>query len=362
MPKTPSRLIEISTRHQLFLEGHKTHIANKFADFLAQMARSIDKRLLGKELTTFTRDRLETLLGHVRDDLRQIYQGHYGVWREQIIDLAEYEAGFERRSLNQVVDNYDFKLPSRTQLKAAVFSAPLSSIDGASKGQILSSFYRDWSSNTIKKVEGIIRAGYYQGQTTPQIVRQIKGARGMNFRDGQLARGNRDMMMLTRTAVQHAAGEARNETWNANRDIVKGVRIVATLDSKTTLQCQSLDGTVFPIDSGPRPPFHIGCRSTTVASLDSRFDILDEGATRSARNPDGKVVEAPAKETYYEWLKRQPKGFQDEAIGPKRGKLLREGGISAKRFSELNLGRDFEPRTLDEMRKLEPLAFEKAGM
>ena len=70
----------------------------------------------------------------------------------------------------------------------------------------------------------------------------------------------------------------------------------------------------------------------------------------------------PADMTYFEWLKTQPADFQDAAIGPKRGELLRNGGISAERFSELNLNRNFEPRTLKEMRKLEPLAFKRAGI
>jgi hypothetical protein len=69
-----------------------------------------------------------------------------------------------------------------------------------------------------------------------------------------------------------------------------------------------------------------------------------------------------ANETYYSWLKKQPVEFQREAIGPKRAKLLRSGGLSAQRFAELNMGRKFQPLTLEEMRSLEPLAFERAKL
>ena len=48
------------------------------------------------------------------------------------------------------------------------------------------------------------------------------------------------------------------------------------------------------------------------------------------------------------------------AIGPQRGKLLRDGGLSSEKFGELQLSKSFEPLTLDEMRKLEPEAFKEA--
>jgi len=162
---------------------------------------------------------------------------------------------------------------------------------------------------------------------------------------------------VVRTAIQHVASTARMETWAANADVVEVYRWVSTLDNKTTPTCRSLDGQVFKLGRGPRPPVHIRCRSTTVAEVDPKYDFLDEGATRSSASGyvDGDL-------TYYEWLKTQPEAFQDSAIGPTRGKLLRDGGLTAEEFARLNLGRNFEPLTLEEMRKLEPTAFQRAGI
>ena len=94
-----------------------------------------------------------------------------------------------------------------------------------------------------------------------------------------------------------------------------------------------------------------------MAELDDGLDFLDKGATRSSVNG---YVDADL--TYYQWLKRQPAAFQDLAVGPARGKLLRNGGINSERFSELQLDRNFQPLTLDEMRQLEPQAFARAGL
>jgi len=363
-PKPTLELFNIETRHQVFIEQHKTHIANGFGEFIKKMDDALRNRwgrvdfpdTMSDRVSPAEVERLKALLGHVRADLRDHYGQHYNVWREQIVDFAEYEAGWESRSMKRML-GVEFDIPARQQLRSAVLSTPLI-VEGINKGDLLRQFYADWTSGTINAVDAIIRGGYYQGLTTPQIARQVFGTAQADFKDGVWGRARRDIMALTRTAVQHAASQARKEVYEANTDIVVGVQILATLDDRTTPLCQSMDGRVFPVGEAPLPPYHIGCRTTTIPVLDEAFAGLEKGGTRIAKGPDGTEI-VPADQTYFDWLKTQPPAFQDAAIGPKRAELLRSGGLTAKRFGELNLGRNFEPRTLDEMRKLEPLAFEK---
>ena len=198
---------------------------------------------------------LKKLLISVKKDISDEYFKYFGVWKEQIIDFIDYEKEFEIKTLSNLIATHDFKLPSKTQLNSAVFMTPMHSIEGADKGKLLSNFYKDWTNNAVKRTTGIIKAGYYQGLTNQEIIKQVKGTARLKFADGQLARGNRDIESVVRTMVQHASNQARNETWKANDDIIEGIEIVATLDSVTTVICRSLDGKVYSLDSGPRPPF-----------------------------------------------------------------------------------------------------------
>ena len=120
--------------------------------------------------------------------------------------------------------------------------------------------------------------------------------------------------------------------------------------------CRSLDHRVFKVGEGRRPPFHINCRSTLILVLDEKY--RGKGNSNQRASKDGLV----ANESYYEWLKTQPKSFQDDALGKKRAALFRDGGLSADDFARLNLNKNFEPLTLDEMRAKNPTAFEKAGL
>lgn len=351
-------LLQSTVRHQVFLEGLKSGQVNRFAAFLEEIDRSIRGRLTRHDLTEFTRGRLEKLLEQVDGVLGEIFERYYDDLAGHLVDLAAYESEFEAKALDDALEAAAFEsvLPTETQIKAAVFSAPLS-VRGADGGKLLNDFVKDWTKAERKRVTGTIRQGFFEGQTTYDILRTVRGTKANQYRDGILATTNRHAEAIVRTAVQHVASVARFETWKKNSNVVTGYRWVSTLDGRTSTMCRSLDGQVFKLGKGPAPPIHINCRSTTVAELDSRFSFLKKGRQRASK--DGPV---DGGETYYTWLKGQSAGFQDEVLGPTRGKLFRDGGLSAKRFAELNLNRRFKPLTLKQMREKEPLAFERASI
>ena len=354
------QLIAQTTRHGVYLERLKSGEVNQFAAFLKMLDKDLRDRLTGRELTEFSRARVERLLAENAKALAAIFDQHYDELAGHLIELAEYESGFEARNLDSVLTQAPAVVPTANQVRTAVLTAPLS-VSGVSGGQLLEPFIRDLKTTEIKRINGAIRLGYSQGQSNAEIIRRLRGTKANKYRDGLLAVTQRSAAAIVRTSVQHVANTARMETWKENSNIVTGYRWVSTLDSRTSQTCASLDGQAFKTGKGPMPPAHINCRSGTVATLDDRYAFLDKDATRAARGPEG-AGKTDATETYYSWLKRQPAEFQRDAIGPKRAKLLRDGGLSAERFAELNLGRNFEPLTLAEMRRIEPTAFIRSGL
>lgn len=353
-------LITIATRHSVHYEKLKAHESAKFDSFLRQMDKDIRDRLSKLDLTAITRKKLEQQIAAIGKLLSGTLDDYHKVWRDSVKEAAIYEAGFETRALGQVVEGVSFTLPSDSQIAAAVFSAPLAGIKGPDGGALLESFYQNFSRTEIRRIEGAIRAGYAQGQTTSQVVQAIRGTRAGKFADGILATTSRNARVMAHTALQHAAVTAREDVWKANSSVVKKWRFTATLDGKTSSQCRSLDGTEWEVGKGPRLPLHPGERSTTTAVLADKYAFLSEGRTRASRDPKtGKIKYVKANQSYYEWLRGQPKDFQLTVLGEKRTELFRKGGLSAERFAELNLQKNFQPATLEEMRRMEPTAFSK---
>lgn len=357
---TNDLLAEIASRHAVYLEGLKTGYVNEFDKYLRTMQRDIIAQLAEVEDMEGLRGRrLSSLLRAVRKTLNTGFGDYETVWRKQLAELGEYEAEFEVRGLEKTVDA-EFNLPAPAQIMDAAFARPLS-VTGIDEGKLLEPFFRDWTGKTYDRVAGAIRLGAAQGQTTTQVIRRIRGTRARKYQDGLIEITRRDVGMMTRTALQHMANSAKATTWEKNRDIIKAMEWLSVLDGRTSLLCRSLSGREFPVGKGPQPPAHINCRSTLIPVLAEGLSLLGKTGRQFSRGEDG-VKRVNADLTYHEWLKTQSAEFQDSVIGETRGKLLRNGGLTAKRFSELQLDKKFQPRTLDEIRALEPLAFERAGI
>ena len=90
-----------------------------------------------------------------------------------------------------------------------------------------------------------------------------------------------------------------------NLDVEK-YEIVATLDSKTSEICRSLDGKVFDMKDYQAgitaPPFHPYCRTTTAPYFDD-WEELGVERERVARNDKGKNYFVDGNTTYKEWEK-----------------------------------------------------------
>jgi len=235
------------------------------------------------------------------------------------------------------------------------------SVQGLTSKPLLEPFIKDWTKDSINRVNNVIQQGFAQGKTVQQMSLEIRGTKQQKFKNGELAKINRSNWAIIRTAVQHVASVGRTETMRQNSDVVKGYEVVATLDNRTTATCRGLDGRKFKIGHGPLSPFHVGCRSTTVAVLDERFDFLDQGAKRPAVG-EKKIGQVSADKIYYEWLKTQSAKFQNSVIGVTRGKLLRNGGLTADQFARWSIDEKFQPLTLDEMKAKRPEVFEEANV
>lgn len=353
----PDLLAQIFSRHAVYIEGYKTQTINDFEPFLKKIQQGVLTELADiDDLTSFKARRLNKLLKVISKSLDAGFLNYQTAWQKSLLELAEYERDFTIKAIGQVAA-VDMFAPAPAQIMTAAFSRPLH-VKGI-EGKLLKTFYEDWSQKTKDRVTGAIRLGVAQGQTIEQLVRALKGTQKARYRDGLLDATRRDLGLIVKTSIAHVNAQARAVVYERNADIVKGEEFLAVLDGRTSELCRSLSGREFDVGKGPMPPLHMACRSLRVPVLDDGLDFLDGAGRQFARGAKG-VERVRADLTYYEWLKTQPKGFQDDVLGKTRGQLFRKGGLTSKRFGQLQLDKNFKPRTLVEIRRLEQEAFDKA--
>jgi SPP1 gp7 family putative phage head morphogenesis protein len=252
-------------------------------------------------------------------------------------------------------------------LFAAVQGAPqtfsLTAAQGATitlpNGEVITKAFRGIAVDQAERFSQVVRQGLLTGETTPSIAKRLIGSlqfgeeaktvRQLVAAGGQAtAVADNQVIALIRTSINQVANTASQQVYEANQDITKKYRYVATLDTRTSAICAALDGREFEYGKGPMPPQHFNCRSTTVPVIDP--DILPPSTTATRASKDGQV---PINQSYGEWLAKQPRSVQADALGP--GKVAYFNKLADKygpRNAIAKLVRDDGAEvTLDQLRK-----------
>lgn len=238
------------------------------------------------------------------------------------------------------------------------------------QNKILRQWLAAYSANDRRRMMDEIRQGLIFNETPTQISRRIFGLNSLGGTDGTREITRRGAQTLANTTTSAILNGALAALYAANSRVIKKEIYTATLDSRTTPICRSLDGNAYDVGDGPHPPIHINCRSIRIATVDGKrigsrpANAATKKQLAGLRGPARRraveklVGQVPAETTYQQWLTRQSVGFQNEVLGPQRGILFRKGGLTLDRFVDSS-GNQY---TLPELWERERGAFNRAGI
>ena len=338
-----ARQIDLSAFSEAEIERLLVILSGADNDIIARLSRVRDPG-------NITAARLVTLRRSLR---RAIDRAHSAVQTDLTSSLGALAANArdeEAEALGRGLISVDIEAvtPRIAATMAAIRATPMD-------GVLMADWFRRIRRNDFERTWATVLRGVTVGQTTDEMIRAVVGSRPLFPRDGVREVSRRGLTALVRTSITHASTVAREEVWEANKNLLKGVQWVSTLDGRTTPICQSLDGKIFPVGEGPRPPIHMQCRSVMAAILKGWRALglsgLDE-STRASLN--GQV---PASLNYGEWLGGRSTAFQNQVLGPARAKAFRSG-VSLDRFVN-DRGRRL---TLAELHQRLPSQFAEVGM
>jgi SPP1 gp7 family putative phage head morphogenesis protein len=187
------------------------------------------------------------------------------------------------------------------------------------KNQTMEQGWQGISKNEKVRIEAVIRKGIADGSTIDEIALAVRTGNVHNITRNQ-AKG------LVITAVTSVTNQADHAIYKANAKALLGWEYVAVLDARTTPLCAGRDGHIYEIgDVVHLPPAHWHCRSTTTPVFKSWDDIskLESVAQIRKRNLAGLTDKqkafydgnTPLKESYNDWLLRQPQDVQLRHLG-----------------------------------------------
>lgn len=374
-------------RHQIGLTRLAPGISRKIITLLNASEADLKEQILARDLAGLSTTRLRATFKALHAIRSDAWKKTGIEWEQQMKDLAESEGAFMDMAINAVSPAIlEMTMPSVAKLRGLVETTPF-------QGDVMSGWTARQEAGDIARIEQSIRIGMTQGESSDEIARRVLGTEEFMGTDGitQLTRNN--AQSITRTAVNAISNAAKQEYYAENDDVFDMQVFLATLDSRTTLLCGSLDHQVFKIGEGPVPPLHWNCRSLRMAVMDAdvvgerpasdfteqqllreyteendlekvtdRADLprgtkadYDKFSRQRMRDLTGTV---PSTTTYQEWLSGQSDSFQDDILGPARGKLFREGGFTLDQFVSVK----GDVLTLDQLKMRDASTLKELGI
>lgn len=312
MPLDPTgRLV----RNAVMLRRTENRVAREIAELfdqaaseLAQLVAALDP---GQVMRGNVPRRLRALDRRMRRTLDALYRDARALGLDSVVDIAEVQAVFAAQQLERAVGTVgveiDAKRLGRQFWRSALTEDPV-------RGAVMSDWWSRQKAQTAFRFTREMRLGMGQQETVGPLIRRV--------RQNVMGTSRRQAEALVRTAVNHFATRAHEETYRANDDVTQEYEYVATLDSRTSAICRALDGQRFRYGDGPKPPQHFNCRSTIVpvvnwASMGIKAPPAGERA--AAGGPVSGNL------TYSGWLRQQSSTVQNDILGVGRAKIFRSG-------------------------------------
>lgn len=374
------QLLNSAIFHGLSLERVSAGMAKDIRDVLTQAQEEITGKLQGGNLTNWQTQRAQAFL----DWSNKVIDKAYGKIEAEVSDnldgIKKAEIAKQTNSVNQAL-GVEISPAMSTQQLAAIAKAEELLVNGA----VMSDWWKKQAANLQHQVLTTVQQGLAQGKSTQDIATDLRDFLPTND-DISTKQAVAQANALARTAAATVQSEAQQAYYKENDDIIKGIQWVSTLDSRTTPQCQALDGKTWKVgEKGEMlalghdvpfpgyPPIHWMCRSTTVPVLKSWHELsdkelphLDDATVQEAfeqsladkgftpeqiadiqqnqrASVDGQV---PAAMTYEEWLKQQPELTQKTILGPARWQLWSTGQVT---LADMINKQTLDPLTVDEL-------------
>lgn len=274
MASTNEQILEEQVRHSIGLQRLAGGTVKDILALLAKVDTDIVAKMREYEIegrSEAARRRLQRMLEAVREIIQEGHSELYPRLRDDMFELAKYEAEYQQNLLSSTVPvAIDVIKPSVEQLTAIVTQRPM-------QGLLLKDWAAGLESDKLKRVEQAINIGFAEGETIDDMVRRVRGTRAKQFRDGVLDISRRNAEAVVRTAVAHTAQSARDDLFAANADLIKAVAWNSTIDNRTCV----VAGTMVMTPDGETP----------IESLTPGDKVIGgSGVIRSVLHTDTKKV------------------------------------------------------------------------
>lgn len=324
-------MVDTATRLSMLQERYKSGTMKIFIESLNDALETVTGKLVGMESHEEAK-RLVTIKKLIENEINSLYGKLVEPIQDDMKGFAEieYESMFNAINENTQLGYAFAGLPKATMKEIIKLDEVIAMGDRA---YTIKELFDNAKSAQVNRYKQIIAGGLASNSGYGAITKRLKDAN---------AKATTDMSAIVHTAISSARDKADQKAYKDFDDVITGWESVSVLDSRTSLQCASLDGRMYYKKKGypnytdipNRPPRHFRCRSRLVP----RTDIKTK--TTRAENGDEKG-QISAKTKFEEWFGNQSEDFKLNYLGKSRYELYSTGRLKIKDFVDIKTGETF---------------------
>ena len=352
-------LTTVYSQHTVYLQRLGATQGSAIIPYLSKIEEGIQRvfnRYRDRAKTAANQAAIQTAIDEISKEQLKLYVVEL---KKSNREIGIEEAQLASATMRNVIENDDFQtvIPTAAQVNAVAVATPihLGGNSYTTYKTMTKNYWQKWSN----EIDSAVQAGFVSGQTINEIADNVfsemrlqKSTTSKNI----LNRALRSAKSIAITGTNHYANTARIEFVNQNDDMIKGYRLIAVVDSRTSKQCRSLDQKYIAKDS-PKlsaftPPLHINCRTALVYEVADKFKLDDKDTKRaSSFEVDGRrdPKQVSSEGIYYEQMKKLKASDQDAILGPTLGKAFRKLD-DPKAFADATIDSLGNPLTIEEIK------------
>jgi len=345
-PGVSDKIADNIIKNTIDLERYSESVKKNIISILDKTQQEIIGKIAevdptGPTLTKWREERLKTLNGKIFEIIDGSYQEIKIVSQDSLKAIIPATMQATKNGLNAAVGVNIFDVTLTPELLESIATKTM--IDG----NIIGAWWDKQSEDTKAKLIGQInqatqqlQIGMVQGESVGEMIGRI---RGTALTPGIMSIPKREAAALVRTSTLQVANATRMQMYKQNEDLLKGYQVIATLDTRTTPLCRSLDGKQYDLNFNPvghtipypvgGPPFHWNCRSTLLPITKSYRELMDDESLLNKKEKEALIQVMPAGQRasmggpvssvmdYNTWLLSQSKEVQEDILGITRRKL-----------------------------------------
>ena len=205
---------------------------------IVKLLENLEKELIAKVadgVTDWSKARIDKQLKEASTVIKQYYDEAAGIARDTTTSVAQVSASATATSLSAAVGG-------QVAIGVLPTAAYLETLAGNTiiQGAIQADWWERQAGDTAFKFQSAVRQGLVGAETTPQIVRRVRGVLDISKRNAET---------LVHTSVQSVANTTREKIFADNDDVISGKEWSSALDRKTCF----VKNTMVSVPKGLKP-------------------------------------------------------------------------------------------------------------